>query len=244
MWNCCLQLPFRVHLWDQIWPHNTEQELQSCVRRFLIPSCVVEAPILFCWLLCPGDKQNLPQTEYSRLNPALWCYAAEGVGKTWKIFISIFIIFMYKIHVLHWLLIFLSIGLQQSMQPFSRWTCFAKQNIGIKDICSISVMVFWHVSLSTSCVWFFFESKVKCLRSGRMEDEVDSWAITPNLMFENFSAMLLHGPAAEFSRNVFLGSLTPSEFVVAMMGNRTPMWGPSPRIQPMIWVVPNCWNEG
>lgn len=36
--------------------------------------------------------------------------------------------------------------------------------------------------------------------------------------FENFSAFLLHGSTAEFSRNVFLGTLTSSELVVGRMG--------------------------
>lgn len=52
-----------------------------------------------------------------------------------------------------------------------------------------------------------------------MEDE-DSWAITPNLMwqFEHFGAVLICVRAIEFSRNVFLGSSTSSELVMAMMG--------------------------
>lgn len=163
MWNCHLQLPFRVHLWGEIWPHNTEQELQSYVRSFVVPSpCTAEPPILLCWLLCPGagDKQNLPQTEYWRLKSALWCSAAKGVKKTWEIFIL-----MYKTNVPHLLPIFLSNRLQQSKQPLSRWTCFAEQNIGIREVCSISVMPFDMCLWVLSVFGLVFVSKVKCLRS-------------------------------------------------------------------------------
>lgn len=140
LWNLAhLQLPFRVCLWSQIWHCNGEQELQSCVRGSLIPSsCAAEPPILLFWLHppCAGDKQNLPQTVYSRLNPALWCTAAEGGRKTWESSI-----FLYKINAPHLLLIFLSVRLWQSSLFFSRWTSFAKQNIGSREGCSISAMV-------------------------------------------------------------------------------------------------------